>query len=93
MSDTADRLPWDTARLEDSLAALKLALGLWRGRDESRPQADVRHAANDALAAIDEQLRDLHLMRGRLVGEVRAADAANAARVDRLLAGREDGDG
>jgi len=88
-----DRLPWDTARLEDSLAVLRLALARWQGRDESRPQADVRHAANDALAAIDELLRCLYPMRGRLVGEVRAADAANDARVDRLLAGREDADG
>ena len=89
---TADRPPWDTGRLEDSLAALELALGHWQGRDESRPQAHVRHAANNAIGAIDELLRGLHLMRGRLVGEVRAADAANDARVDRLLAGREERD-
>jgi hypothetical protein len=72
-------------KLENPAAALTAALGLWATRDDSKPQPEVRRAASTALDAIDAMLRDLHLMRARLVGEIREADAATAARADALL--------
>jgi hypothetical protein len=41
-------------------------------------KATARRAASTALDAIDAVLRDLYLLRGRLVQEIRQAD--NAAR-------------
>jgi len=38
------------------------------------------------MDAIDAALRELHGLRARLVGEIRQADDASAARVDELLA-------
>jgi hypothetical protein len=84
------RQPYDVyARLEDPMGVLSIALGQWEDRDETRPQPEVRRAANTAMDAIDGMLRDLHAMRARLVGEIRAADDATAARVDALLADRQ----
>lgn len=62
------------------------ALTLWAVRDDSRPQAEVRQAANTAMDAIDAILREAHELRARLVGEIRASDDATAARADELLA-------
>jgi hypothetical protein len=42
-------------------------------------------AANTAIVQIDAMLRELHAMRSRLVGEIRASDDARAARVDAML--------
>ncbi len=82
----AGRQPYDVhARLEDPMGVLAIALGQWEDRDETRPQPEVRQAANKAMDEIDLMLRELHAMRSRLVGEVRAADDATAARVDELL--------
>jgi len=67
------------------MGVLAIALGQWEDRDETRPQPEVRQAANKAMDEIDLMLRELHAMRSRLVGEVRAADDATAARVDELL--------
>jgi hypothetical protein len=81
--------PWDVhARLEDPMDFLALALGQWEARDDTRPQPEVRRAANTAMDTIDAMLRELHAMRSRLVTEMRAADDATAARVDALLAER-----
>jgi len=38
------------------------------------------------MDAIDGMLADLHAMRARLVGEIRASDDATAARADAMLA-------
>jgi hypothetical protein len=82
----AGRQPYDVhARLEDPMGVLAIALGQWEDRDETRPQPEVRQAANKAMDEIDLMLRELHAMRSRLVGEIRAADDATAARVDELL--------
>jgi len=62
-------------------------LGIWCNRKE--PDAHARRCANDAVDAIDAMLRKLYLVRGRLTGEVRAADDASAARADALLRPRE----
>ena len=77
---------------DDALSAVRgqvgelaAALMLWSTRDDTKPQPDVRQAANDAMDAIDAALRELHGMRARLVGEIRAADDASAARAEALL--------
>lgn len=86
--------PYDAyAKLWDPLGVLSVALGQWEDRDETKPQPEVRRAANTAMDAIDGMLADLHAMRARLIGEIRASDDAAAARVDALLASRRDGDG
>ena len=78
--------PYDVhAKLEDPMGVLSIALGQWEGRDDTRPQPEVRRAANTAMDAIDGMLRDLYAMRSRLVTEIRASDDATAARVDAML--------
>lgn len=88
MADAADRIPYDTGGLENPLGVMRVGLAQWEARDESRAQPHVRHAAGDALAAMDEMLAALHAMRARLVGELRVSDEVAAVRADRLL---EDG--
>jgi hypothetical protein len=61
-------------------------IGIWEARRE--PDAHARRCANDAIDAIDGALAALHRIRGELVGQVRRADDATAARVDELLAAR-----
>jgi len=61
-------------------------LAIWSARDDSRPDAHARRCANDAMDAVDAMLRDLHLVRARLAGEIRDRDDASAARADVLLA-------
>lgn len=78
-------------RLADLTWVLDGALAEWAGRDDSRPQPEVRQAANVAVDAIDAMLRELYTARGQLVAEVRQSDAAAAARVDAMLAERRDG--
>jgi len=78
--------PYDVyAKLEDPMGVLSIALGQWEDRDDSKAQPEVRRAANTAMDAIDSMLRDLHAMRSRLVGEIRASDDARDARVDAML--------
>lgn len=79
--------PYDAyARLEAPAAVLGYALAKWETRDDTKPQPEVRQAANTAMNAIDGMLGDLHAMRSRLIGEIRQADDATAARVDAMLA-------
>jgi hypothetical protein len=90
MTDASDRIPWDIdARLGDPLADLALKLAQWQGRDDAKAQPHVLRAAAEAMDGMDTMLRELHLMRARLVTEIRAADAEAIARVDALLADRE----
>jgi hypothetical protein len=72
-------------KLTEPVVVLLTALQVWGDRDATRPQPEVRRAANTAMDAIDAMLRDLYLMRSRLVGEIREADDAAAVRVDALL--------
>ena len=66
-------------------------LAIWAGRAE--PDARARRCASDAVDAIDAMLRELHGVRARLVGEIRAGDDATAAaRADELLRGRREGE-
>jgi hypothetical protein len=95
---TDTTLPWDqvppehrvigdaTGRLDGHLGVLGVALAQWMARDDSRPDAPARRAASAAIDTVDAMLRELHALRSRLVGEVRASDDLTAARADALLA-------
>ena len=49
--------PYDVyARLEDPMGVLGFALGQWVARDDNKPRAEVRRAANTAMDAIDRML-------------------------------------
>ena len=75
-----------TSRLEDHNGVLGVALAQWAARDDTRPQPEVRQAANTAMDATDAMLAELHQLRARLVGETRVSDDLAAARADELLA-------
>jgi hypothetical protein len=80
---TADRQPYDVhAKLDDATGVLAVALAQWETRDDAKAQPEVRRAANTAMTEIDRMLRELHAMRARLVGEIRASDDAAAARAE-----------
>ena len=86
MTTATTPAPYDVyAKLEDPMGVLSIALGQWEDRDDSRPQPEVRRVANTAMDAIDAMLAELHAMWTRLVGEIRQADDATAARVDAML--------
>jgi hypothetical protein len=72
--------------INERAGALGAALAVWATRDDSRPQAEIRQAANTAMDAIDAMLTDLYRARAALAGEMRASDDATAARVDAMLA-------
>jgi len=74
-----------TGRLDEHNGVLGVALAQWMARDDTRAEPYVRRAANTAMDEIDAMLRELHALRSRLVGEIRASDDMNAARVDALL--------
>ena len=74
-----------TGRLGDN-GVLGVALAQWGARDDSKADPHARIAANTAMDAIDAMLLELHALRSRLVGEIRASDDATAARVDAMLA-------
>ena len=77
--------PYDVyASLEDPMGVLAVALAQWEIRDDSRPQPEIRRAANTAMDAIDSMLHELHAFRSRLVSEIRASDEAAYARIDEL---------
>jgi hypothetical protein len=65
---------------------LGVAHAQWAVRDDTKPQPEIRQAANTAMAAIDDMLTALHRLRSRLVTEIRQSDDASAARVDAMLA-------
>ena len=86
MSEITASQPWDVhARLEDPMGVLAVALAQWETRDDTRPQPEVRRAANTAMDAIDAMLRELYLMRERLVSEIRDSDDATTVRAEALL--------
>ena len=73
-------------RLDGYNGVLGVALAQWMARDDSRAEAEVRRAANTAMDMLDAMLAELHLLRSRLVGEIRESDDQAAVRVDALLA-------
>jgi hypothetical protein len=74
--------------IRDLVEDLSAAHAMWGWRDDSKAQPGVRQAANTAMDSIDGLLRELHSLRGELIGEIRRYDDATAARVDALLADR-----
>ena len=63
-------------------------LAVWSGRDDSRPDADARRCAGDAVKAFDAMLGHLYGVRTQLVSEIRKSDDQAAARTDALLRSR-----
>jgi len=70
-----------TASLRDRTGILDLALVQWANRDTEPDKAAARRAGSTAVDTIDALLRDLFLLRGRLVREIRQADGAARCRV------------
>jgi hypothetical protein len=77
-------------RLDCQLGVLGVALAQWMARNDTRPQPEIRRAASTAMDAIDAMLAELHALRARLVGEIRASDDDAAGRADELLARTRD---
>jgi len=75
----------DLSALRNHVDNLGPWIGIWEARRE--PDAHARRCASDAIDAADAAIAALHRIRGELVGQVRAADDAAAARADELLAG------
>jgi hypothetical protein len=69
------------ASLRDRTSALGVALTQWADRGTARDKAAARRAGSTAVDAIDALLRDLFVLRGRLVREIRQADDAARPRV------------
>ena len=69
------------ASLRDRTGVLAVALAQWADGDEVQDTAAARRAASAAVDAIDALLRDLYLLRGRLVQEIRQADGTPHPRV------------
>src|SRR6266516_2920945 len=70
-----------TASLRDSTGVLGVALVQWADRNAAPDKAAARRAGTTAVDAIDAMLRDLFVLRGRLVQEIRQADGAAGGRV------------
>jgi hypothetical protein len=69
------------ANLRDSTAVLGVALVQWADRSTAPDQSAARRTGAAAVDAIDAMLRDLFVLRGRLVQEIRQADDAARRRV------------
>ena len=78
-------------RLDVHNGRLGAALVTWGTRDDSKAQPEVTRAGHTAVDAIDAMLAELYRARQQLVGEIRQAEDAAAARVDALLARRQAG--
>jgi hypothetical protein len=70
-----------TASLRDRTSVLGVALMQWADRGTAGDQAAARRAGSTAVDAIDALLRDLFVLRGRLVREIRQADDGARPRV------------
>ncbi len=71
--------------IRDLVEDLSYAHARWSEREDNKPAPAARKAANEAVAAIDGLLRELHKLRTDLGNQMRASDDATAARVDALL--------
>ena len=67
--------------LRDRTGVLGVALTQWADADAAQDKAAARRAASAAVDAIDALLRDLYLLRGHLVQEIRQADGTPRPRV------------
>lgn len=79
-----DSFDADLSALRTHVDNLGVWLAIWEARVE--PDAPARRCASDAVDALDTILAEAHGIRARLVGDIRRADDAAAARVDELLA-------
>jgi hypothetical protein len=59
------------ASLHERVGVVTAALEQWTGQSAAPDQAAARQAASAAVDAIDALLRDLFLLRGHLVQEIR----------------------
>lgn len=64
------------ASLRERADVLTVALEQWAGQATAPDQAAARRAASTAVDAIDALLRDLFLLRGHLVQEIRHGGGA-----------------
>lgn len=69
------------ANLRDRTGILGGALVQWAERGTAPDKEAARQAGNTAVDAIDALLRDLFLLRGHPVREIRQAEAAARCRV------------
>jgi hypothetical protein len=69
------------ADLRERTGILGVALVQWAERDTARDQAAARRSGSTAVDAIDAVLRELFVLRGRLVQEICRADDAARRRV------------
>ena len=67
--------------LRNQTDVLRRALEQWANRATAVDKATAKQAARTAVDAIDALLRDLYLLRGRLVQEMRHVDGADRGRV------------
>jgi hypothetical protein len=63
--------------LRDRTGILGAALEQWADQASAVDKAAARHAASTVVDAIDALLRDLYLLRGGLIQEIRQADDAD----------------
>jgi hypothetical protein len=64
------------ASLRERVGVVTAALDQWTGQAAAPDQAAARKAASSAVDAIDALLRDLYLLRGHLVQEIRRGGGA-----------------
>ena len=76
--------------LRNNVEDLAVALAIWSARDDTKPDAPARRAANDAVDAVDAMLAELHQLRQSLVSDIRDSDDRSAIRADKLLARTDD---
>ena len=69
------------ASLRERTGILGDALVQWAERDTAGDHAAARRSGTTAVDAIDAMLRELFVLRGRLVQEIRRADDAARRRV------------
>jgi len=69
------------ASLRERVGVVTVALEQWTSQAAAPDQAALRQAASTAVDAIDALLRDLFLLRGHLVQEIRHGDSAARRRV------------
>lgn len=75
---TVTASPFDAplSALRNRVEDLAVVLAIWENRTE--PDAHARRCASDAVDAIDAVIRQLHLVRGQLISEIRASDDASS---------------
>jgi hypothetical protein len=67
--------------LREGTSVLGAALAQWADRGTAKDKAAARRAGSTALDAVDALLRELFVLRGRLVQEMRRADDTSRHRV------------